>query len=42
MADEDRKTLEDLAAGRSHPSDTVPILRLLAQAILDLTGGSDA
>jgi hypothetical protein len=37
MSDEDRKTLEDLAAGTSAPSDLVPILRLLAREILDLT-----
>jgi hypothetical protein len=41
MTAEDRETLEALAAGRSHPSDTVPILRLLAQAILDLTRSTD-
>jgi hypothetical protein len=41
MTDEDRKTLEDLAAGTSHPADTVPVLRILAQAVLDLTRKGD-
>ena len=37
MSDDDRKILEDLAAGRAHPADVVPVLRILAQAVLDLT-----
>jgi len=36
MSDDDRKILEDLADGRSAPSDLVPILRLLAREVLDL------
>jgi hypothetical protein len=37
MSDEDRKTLQDLADGTSAPHDLIPVLRLLARAILDLT-----
>jgi hypothetical protein len=37
MSDEDRKTLEDLADGTSAPHDLMPVVRLLARAILDLT-----
>jgi hypothetical protein len=36
MSDDDRKILEDLAAGTSAPHDLVPLLRLMARAILDL------
>ena len=36
MTAEDRKTLQDLAAGTSVPSDLMPVLRLLARLVLDL------
>jgi hypothetical protein len=36
MSDDDRRTLEDLAAGTSAPSDLMPALRLLARLVLDL------
>jgi hypothetical protein len=41
LTDEERRTLQDLADGTSQPSDTMPVLRLLARLALEQRSDED-